>query len=50
MVTLAHQVRLEPNRREEEYFRKACGISRFAWNWGYPNGRDATSRKRRSMA
>jgi putative transposase len=34
MVMLAHQIRLEPNRREEEYFRKACGISRFAWNWG----------------
>ncbi len=34
MVMLAHHTRLEPNRREEEYFRKACGISRFAWNWG----------------
>src|SRR3990172_12410545 len=34
MVMLAHQIRLEPNRGEEEYFRKACGISRFAWNWG----------------
>jgi putative transposase len=34
MVMLAHQIRLDPNRRQEEYFRKACGISRFAWNWG----------------
>jgi putative transposase len=34
MVMLAHQIRLEPNRREEEYFRKACGVARFSWNWG----------------
>jgi len=31
---LAHQIRLVPNRAQEEYFRKACGISRFPWNWG----------------
>jgi len=31
---LAHQIRLTPNRSQEEYFRKACGTSRFAWNWG----------------
>ncbi len=31
---LAHQIRLTPNRGQEEYFRKACGTSRFAWNWG----------------
>jgi len=34
MVMLAHQIRLVQNRGQEEYFRKACGISRFAWNWG----------------
>ncbi len=34
MVMLAHQIRLTPNRVQEEYFRKACGTSRFVWNWG----------------
>jgi len=34
MEMLAHQIRLVPNRHQEEYFGKACGISRFAWNWG----------------
>jgi putative transposase len=44
-VTLAHQIRLRPNREQETYFKKACGISRFTWNWalaawkqGYENG------------
>ena len=34
MLMLAHQIRLTPNGAQAEYFRKACGISRFAWNWG----------------
>ncbi len=34
MAMLAHQIRLTPNRVQEEYFRKACGTSRFVWNWG----------------
>ena len=32
-VTLAHKIRLRPNREQETYFLRACGISRFAWNW-----------------
>ena len=34
MVILAHQIRLTPHGAQAEYFRKACGTSRFAWNWG----------------
>ena len=34
METLAHQIRLVPTLSQEEYFRKACGTARFAWNWG----------------
>jgi len=34
METLAHQIRLVPTPSQEEYFRKACGTARFAWNWG----------------
>jgi putative transposase len=33
METLAHQIRLVPTPLQEEYFRKACGTARFAWNW-----------------
>jgi putative transposase len=32
-LSLAHQIRLRPNREQETYFKKACGISRFTWNW-----------------
>jgi putative transposase len=32
-VTLAHRVRLIPSADQEAYFRKACGVARFAYNW-----------------
>lgn len=31
---IAHKIELNPNNRQITYFNKACGISRFAWNWG----------------
>jgi putative transposase len=33
-MNLTHKIRLEPNREQEVYFRKACGVARFAFNWG----------------
>ncbi|MDR2693627.1 MAG: transposase [Chitinispirillales bacterium] len=30
----AHKIRLYPNNKQATYFAKACGISRFAYNWG----------------
>lgn len=30
---LSHKIRLYPNEKQEEYFRRACGIKRFAYNW-----------------
>lgn len=33
-VNLAHKIELNPNNKQKTYFSKACGISRFAWNWG----------------
>src|SRR5271163_1572540 len=33
MNTLAHKIRLDPTCKQEDYFRKACGTARFAWNW-----------------
>src|SRR5690349_180234 len=34
IATLAHQIELEVQPEHEEYFRKACGVARFAYNWG----------------
>jgi putative transposase len=33
-IILSHKIRLAPNREQSGYFAKACGIARFAWNWG----------------
>lgn len=30
---LAHKIELKPNNKQKTHFKKACGISRFAWNW-----------------
>ena len=34
---LAHKIELKPNNKQITYFKKACGISRLAWNWGLAN-------------
>jgi len=33
MTCLAHKIELKPNNKQKTYFKKACGVSRFAWNW-----------------
>jgi len=33
-IILSHKIRLDPNKEQIVYFAKACGIARFAWNWG----------------
>lgn len=30
----AHKIRLYPNNVQATYFSKACGVARFAYNWG----------------
>jgi putative transposase len=30
----AHKIRLYPNNAQATYFKKACGVARFAYNWG----------------
>jgi putative transposase len=32
-VFLAHRIRLVPTAKQTEYFCKACGVARFAYNW-----------------
>ena len=34
MTCLAHKIELKPKNKQKTYFKKACGVSRFAWNWG----------------
>lgn len=36
-MQLAHKIRLNPTNKQTTYFKKACGISRLAWNWGIVN-------------
>jgi putative transposase len=33
-ITLTHKIRLDPTYQQERYFRQACGVARFTWNWG----------------
>ena len=32
-MQLAHKIEVKPNDKQETYFKKACGVSRFVWNW-----------------
>ena len=35
MIVLSHQIRIKPPTvKQEQYLRQACGIARFAYNWG----------------
>ena len=33
MQQASHKIELKPNDKQKTYFRKACGIFRFVWNW-----------------
>jgi putative transposase len=33
-VILAHRIRLDPTTAQEARFTRACGVARFAYNWG----------------
>ncbi len=32
-MQIAHKIELKPNNKQKTYFKKACGVSRFTWNW-----------------
>ena len=32
-MNLAHKIRLTPSELDIAYFKKACGVARFTWNW-----------------
>ncbi len=33
MIHRAHKIKLQPTKVQEQYFAKACGVARFAFNW-----------------
>ncbi len=33
IVNRTHKIRLDPTCKQETYFRRACGVARFSWNW-----------------
>lgn len=41
----AHKIRLNPTAEQEEYFRKAVGTARFAYNWGLAQVKTALDAK-----
>lgn len=32
-MIFAHKIRLNPTPKQEQYFRQACGVARFTYNW-----------------
>ena len=48
-MLLAHKLELKPNNKQATYFKKACGVARFSYNWAlaswkeqYKNGEKPT--------
>ncbi len=37
-IALGHKIRLDPNKKQVEYFNKASGTARFTYNWGLAGG------------
>ncbi|RKZ48216.1 MAG: transposase [Candidatus Parabeggiatoa sp. nov. 3] len=57
MLVLSHKIQIKnPTYKQEQYFRQACGTSRFAYNWGleewkkqYNAGKKPTARTVRTV-
>lgn len=48
-MILSHKIRIYPNKEQEVFLKKSCGVARFAYNWGlsewqkqYKNGEKPT--------
>lgn len=44
--SLAHKIELNPTNKQKTYFKKACGISRFTWNWALANWNEQYKQKK----
>ena len=40
-MILSHKIRLVPTAAQEDYFRRACGTSRFTYNWALATWKEA---------
>ena len=43
----AHVIRLNPTKEQIEYFRKACGVARHAYNWALARWKEARAQGKR---
>jgi putative transposase len=43
----AHLIRLNPTKEQEVYFRKACGVTRHAYNWALARWKEARAKGER---
>jgi len=50
MASLAHKICLDPTCKQEVYFKKACGVARFAWNWALARWNDKYKAKEKTSA
>ena len=39
-MILAHKIQLDPNKIQQKYFAKACGVARFAYNWALAKAKE----------
>ena len=37
IINISDKIELKPNNFQKTYFKKACGVSRFTWNWALGN-------------
>ena len=42
-MLLVHKIELDPNNIQATYFKKACGVARFAYNWALSEWRNLYS-------
>ena len=33
-MILSHKIRIYPNREQDQFLKKSCGVARFVYNWG----------------
>ena len=33
-MIISHKIRIYPNKEQEVFLKKSCGVARFAYNWG----------------
>src|SRR6478672_7856425 len=50
MIALSHKIELDVTFKQKTYFCKACGVARFAWNWGLAKWKEKFEAKQKTSA